>query len=94
VKKEKTFYKSQRIFFIYFQTSWGKNARGELITEIEITKLQKLTIKCFLKDKKRRLGVVAHTFNPRTWEAEAGGSVCSRGAWSTYRVNSRTARDT
>ena len=28
-------------------------------------------------------GVVAHAFNPSTWEAEAGGFLCSRPAWST-----------
>jgi hypothetical protein len=28
-------------------------------------------------------GVVAHAFNPRTWEAEAGGFLSSRPAWST-----------
>jgi hypothetical protein len=27
--------------------------------------------------------VVAHAFNPRTWEAEAGGFLSSRPAWST-----------
>jgi hypothetical protein len=27
--------------------------------------------------------VVAHTFNPSTWEAEAGGSLSLRPAWST-----------
>jgi hypothetical protein len=36
--------------------------------------------------------VVAHAFNPSTWEAEAGGSLNSRPAWST--VSSRTARAT
>jgi hypothetical protein len=30
--------------------------------------------------------VVAHTFNPSTWEAEAGGFLSSRSAWSTKRV--------
>lgn len=30
-----------------------------------------------------RLHVVAHTFNPSTWKAEAVGSVCSRPAYST-----------
>jgi hypothetical protein len=30
--------------------------------------------------------VVAHTFNPSTWEAEAGGFLSSRPAWSTKRV--------
>jgi hypothetical protein len=35
----------------------------------------------------------ADTFNLSTWEAEAGGFLSSRPAWST-RVNSRTARAT
>jgi hypothetical protein len=30
--------------------------------------------------------VVAHTFNPRTWEAEAGRFLGSRSAWSTEGV--------
>jgi hypothetical protein len=30
-----------------------------------------------------QLGMVAHTFNPSTWEAEAGGFLSSRPAWST-----------
>ena len=28
-------------------------------------------------------GMVAHAFNPSTWEAEAGGFLSSRPAWST-----------
>ena len=28
-------------------------------------------------------GVVVHAFNPSTWEAEAGGFLSSRSAWST-----------
>jgi hypothetical protein len=31
-------------------------------------------------------GVVAHTFNPSTWEAEAGGFPSSRPAWSKKSV--------
>jgi hypothetical protein len=31
-------------------------------------------------------GVVAHAFNPSTWEAEAGGFLSSRPAWSTEQV--------
>jgi hypothetical protein len=31
-------------------------------------------------------GVVAHAFNPSTWEAEAGGFLSSRPAWSTEWV--------
>jgi hypothetical protein len=38
-------------------------------------------------------GVVAHTFNPSTWEAEAGRFLSSRPAWS-YKMSSRTARAT
>ena len=36
-----------------------------------------------LKKKKVELGVVAHAFNPSTWEAETGGFLSSRPAWST-----------
>jgi hypothetical protein len=28
-------------------------------------------------------GMVAHAFNPSTWEAEAGGFLSSRPTWST-----------
>jgi hypothetical protein len=30
--------------------------------------------------------VAAHTFNPSTWKAEAGGFLSSKPAWSTKRV--------
>jgi hypothetical protein len=30
--------------------------------------------------------MVAHAFNPSTWEAETGGFLSSRPAWSTERV--------
>jgi hypothetical protein len=36
--------------------------------------------------------VVAHTFNPSIWEAEAGGSLEFETSL-VYRVSSRTARD-
>jgi hypothetical protein len=35
-------------------------------------------------------GMVAHTFNPSTWEAEAGGFLSSRPAWSTERAPGQT----
>jgi hypothetical protein len=35
---------------------------------------------------------MAYTFNPNTWEAQAGGSLFK--ASLVYRVNSRTARAT
>lgn len=36
------------------------------------------------------LAVVVHAFNPSSWEAEAGGSLCLRPVWSIK--SSRTAR--
>jgi hypothetical protein len=33
-----------------------------------------------------RCAVVAHAFNPHTWEAKAGGFLSSRTAWSTELV--------
>jgi hypothetical protein len=36
--------------------------------------------------------MVAHAFNPSTWEAEAGGFLSLRPTWS--RVSSRAARAT
>jgi hypothetical protein len=39
-----------------------------------------------LKIGNRSRAVVAHTFNPSTWEAEAGGFLSSRPAWSTEWV--------
>jgi hypothetical protein len=38
--------------------------------------------------------VVVHAFNPSTWEAEAGGFLSSRPAWSTAWSTARTARAT
>jgi hypothetical protein len=35
------------------------------------------------KKKKKSRAVVLHAFNPSTWEAEAGGFLSSRPAWST-----------
>jgi hypothetical protein len=32
---------------------------------------------------RREPGVVTHAFNPSTWEAEAGGFLSLRPAWST-----------
>jgi hypothetical protein len=35
------------------------------------------------RTNKKSWAVVAHTFNPSTWEAEAGGFLSSRPAWCT-----------
>jgi hypothetical protein len=37
-------------------------------------------------------GVVAHAFNPGTWEAETGRFLSSRPTYLVYKVSSRTAR--
>jgi hypothetical protein len=35
------------------------------------------------EEEEEEEGMVAHAFNPSTWEAEAGGFLSSRPAWST-----------
>jgi hypothetical protein len=37
----------------------------------------------FLRKQSKSQAVVVHAFNPSTWEAEAGGFLSSRPAWST-----------
>jgi hypothetical protein len=36
----------------------------------------------------KKLSVVAHNFNPSTWETETGSSLSSRPSWSISRVPS------
>jgi hypothetical protein len=45
-------------------------------------------------NKKIKLGVVAHAFNPSTWEAKAGRFLNSREDSPVSKVSSRTARAT
>jgi hypothetical protein len=47
-----------------------------------LRKKKKMEIFC-AKSNGKGWAVVVHTFNPSTWEAEAGGSLRSRPAWST-----------
>jgi hypothetical protein len=59
-----------------------------LVSTPEVLGLQAEDTRHFLQEKrflKLNVGraVVAHTFNPTTWEAEAGGFLSSRPAWST-----------
>jgi hypothetical protein len=49
------------------QVSWDEGQRGSLCTTQYLT----------------NRAAVAHAFNPSTWEAEAGGFLSSRPAWST-----------
>lgn len=71
--EERNFIKSKEFKTFISIPLVGIKERGELITKIEITKLQKLSMKCFVKNKERRPGVVALTFTPRTREAEQEG---------------------
>jgi hypothetical protein len=41
----------------------------------------------WINNKKIGQAVVAHAFNPRTWEAEAGTFLSSRPAWFTEWVS-------
>jgi hypothetical protein len=47
------------------------------------SKIAKATQRNSVSKNKTKPGVVAHVFNPSTWEAEAGGFLSSRPAWST-----------
>jgi hypothetical protein len=62
---------------IYRASSRTARATRRLCLEKQTNK-QKTTIK-----KQLCRAVVAHAFNPSTWEAEAGGFLSSRPAWST-----------
>jgi hypothetical protein len=54
---------------------WRGNREGEYYLKCK-------RIKRLIK-KERSQAVVAHAFNPSTWEAEAGRFLSSRPAWST-----------
>jgi hypothetical protein len=63
---------------------------GPEVTEPDTHTKQNLssTQPCVISDNKKpkyKLGMVAHTFNPSTWEAEAGGFLSSRPARATEK---------
>jgi hypothetical protein len=64
----------------------------ETLLTFEYSKYEKVNLKqnaswqTFTKISQNRPGVVMHTFNPNTQEAEAGGFLSSRPAWSTKWV--------
>jgi hypothetical protein len=45
--------------------------------------VQNILLYIYLVKKEIQPGVVAHAFNPSTWEAEAGKFLSSRPSWST-----------
>jgi hypothetical protein len=58
---------------------------GSAVGDLGFTgkKQRTLRINRLGQDTTTRRAVVAHAFNPSTWEAEAGGFLSSRPAWST-----------
>jgi hypothetical protein len=52
-------------------------------TILRLRALQRTEEHCKTQNWKREPGVVVHAFNPSTWEAEVGGFLSSRPAWST-----------
>ena len=62
------------------RTKEGKNCSQDIYYERRILKKDKKIESSIKTEKKKRLKklVVAHTFNPRTWEAEAGRFLSSR----------------
>jgi hypothetical protein len=59
-----------------------KNKQGSRHV-VEKDQTKRLHVNTFLRNGNFRRAVVAHVFNPSTWEAEAGGFLSSRPAWST-----------
>jgi hypothetical protein len=68
----------REVFFFFFPE--GSNIS---VTETEL--FLDSNVVCYYFQAKTNLepGVVVHTFNPSTQEAEAGGFLSSRSAWST-----------
>jgi hypothetical protein len=54
-----------------------------LVTETFTLKIIMLNRFTFIEKDRIGRAVVVHAFNPSTWEAEAGGFLSSRPAWST-----------
>jgi hypothetical protein len=52
---------------------FDRGSESLVVIETEKFRLAKVPVK----------SVVVHAFNPSTWEAEAGGFLSSRPAWST-----------
>jgi hypothetical protein len=61
---------------------WDSIGKVNEINTIKNTNLYKKK-KERKKENPNKPGMVAHAFNPSTWEAEAGGFLSSRPAWYT-----------
>ena len=50
---------------------------------MDVTKDEYIKLINLVLEKAVLRGMVAYAFNPSTWEAETGGFLSSRSAWST-----------
>jgi hypothetical protein len=76
--KDKSLKPTQQVpSYVPDPTKRGIRAQSESKTGINM-----LPASCIRNQEKSR-AVVAHAFNPSTWEAEAGGFLSLRSAWST-----------
>jgi hypothetical protein len=65
---------------------WGTHGMGDRGWEIDWINSalsQNAEGRALIQNSESMPGVVAHAFNPSTWEAEAGGFLSSRPVWPT-----------
>jgi hypothetical protein len=79
------------VWLLQLETKQGTRQMRSLIwNNIQVKDTSKWTERNNNKKKKKKTrnkpGMVAHAFNPSTWEAEAVGFLSSRPAWSTKWV--------
>ncbi|XP_076799116.1 uncharacterized protein C3orf85 homolog [Arvicanthis niloticus] len=64
---------------VYSCGSGGREKNSEFLVLVS----ESWVMEAIFKNTKFSQAVVEHAFNPSTWEAEAGGFLSSRPAWST-----------
>jgi hypothetical protein len=84
-KAKDTVNKTKRLLTDWKRIFTNLKSDRVLISNIdkEVKKVDSRKSKTPIKNGVQSQVVVAHTFNPSTWEAEAGGFLSSRPAWST-----------
>jgi hypothetical protein len=66
----------------YIVRLFSQKTKAQGMFDDKVTSSSAYIYTLILRDKKG-WAMVAHSFNPSTWEAEAGGFLSSRPAWST-----------